>query len=252
MVARNLKLEHGDEILSTDHEYGAMDRTWRYIARRLGAKYINQPMPLPVTTHREFLERFWEGVTERTKVIFFSHITSPTALTFPVVEICKKAREAGIITIIDGAHLPGQIPLDLGEINADIYTGACHKWLCAPKGAAFLFARKDVQEWLEPLVVSWGFEAEKPTTSQFIDYHEWQGTRDMSAFLSVPAAFVGAVPVEFVRNFSWTTLGQLIGAAKILLSLSLVSFHRGLRLIRKRQRHSGTTLTSQYIHQCQI
>ena len=197
MVARNLELENGDEILSTDHEYGAMDRTWRYIARRLGAKYINHPMPLPMTTQGEFIERFWEGVTERTKVIFVSHITSPTALTFPVVEICEKAREAGILTIIDGAHLPGQIPLDLGEINADIYTGACHKWLCAPKGASFLFARKEVQEWLEPLVVSWGYEAEKPTTSQFIDYHEWQGTRDMSAFLSVPAA------IRFQEENDW-------------------------------------------------
>ena len=197
MVARNLELENGDEILSTDHEYGAMDRTWRYIARRLGAKYINQPMPLPMTTQGEFIERFWEGVTERTKVIFVSHITSPTALTFPVVEICEKAREAGILTIIDGAHLPGQIPLDLGEINVDIYTGACHKWLCAPKGASFLFARKEVQEWLEPLVVSWGYEAEKPTTSQFIDYHEWQGTRDMSAFLSVPAA------IRFQEENDW-------------------------------------------------
>jgi len=197
MVARNLELENGDEILSTDHEYGAMDRTWRYIARRLGAKYINQPMPLPMTTQGEFIERFWEGVTERTKVIFVSHITSPTALTFPVVEICEKAREAGILTIIDGAHLPGQIPLDLGEINADIYTGACHKWLCAPKGASFLFARKEVQEWLEPLVVSWGYEAEKPTTSQFIDYHEWQGTRDMSAFLSVTSA------IRFQEENDW-------------------------------------------------
>lgn len=212
MVARNLKLEHGDEILSTDHEYGAMDRTWRYTARRLGAKYINQPMPLPMTIQGEFLERFLEGITERTKVIFVSHITSPTALTFPVVEICKKAREEGIITIIDGAHVPGQIPLDLGEINADIYTGACHKWLCAPKGAAFLFARKDVQEWLEPFVVSWGFEAEKPTTSQFIDYHEWQGTRDMSAFLAVPAA------IRFQEENDWPEVRvrchQLAGYAR--------------------------------------
>jgi isopenicillin-N epimerase len=152
---------------------------------------------LPVTTHADFVEAFWAGVTEQTKVIFLSHITSATALIFPVEEICRRAREAGILTIIDGAHAPGQIPLDLDALGADIYTGACHKWLCAPKGSAFLYARKEVQEWLEPLVVSWGFEAEEPSASQFVDYHEWQGTRDLSGFLSVPAA------IEFQASQDW-------------------------------------------------
>jgi isopenicillin-N epimerase len=98
-----------------------------------------------------------------------SHITSPTALIFPVQEICKRARQSGILSIVDGAHSPGHIPLDLNSIGADIYTGACHKWLCAPKGATFLYAHPDTQPILDPLVVSWGYESEKPGPSQFID-----------------------------------------------------------------------------------
>jgi isopenicillin-N epimerase len=176
MVVRSLQLQPGDEILASNHEYGAMDRTWRFIASKTEANYVNHSIPLPVSNHSDFIERFWEGVTPRTRVIFLSHITSQTALIFPVAEICSRARQEGILTIIDGAHAPGQVPLDLSSLGADLYTGACHKWLCAPKGAAFLYAADHVQPWLEPLVVSWGYQAEQPGESQFIDYHEWQGT----------------------------------------------------------------------------
>jgi len=197
-----LRLRPGDEILTTDHEYGALDRTWRYICAQSSARYVQRQIPLPVTTHAGFVERFWAGVTERTRVIFISHITSPTALIFPVAEICRRARAAGILTIVDGAHAPGQVPLNLAELDADIYTGACHKWLCAPKGAAFLYARPEVQSWLEPLVVSWGWEAERPGPSPFVDWHEWQGTRDLAAYLSVPAA------IEFQQEHDWDAVRQ--------------------------------------------
>ena len=126
MVMRSLELAEGDEILTTDHEYGAMDRTWRFKCVKTGAHYIHQAIPLPVTTKEDFVEAFWKGVTPRTKIIFLSHITSPTALVFPVEEICKRAREAGLLSIVDGAHAPGQIPLDLSNVGADIYTGACY------------------------------------------------------------------------------------------------------------------------------
>jgi isopenicillin-N epimerase len=116
--------------------------------------------------------------------------------------LCKKAHEAGILTIIDGAHAPGQIPLNLESIGADIYTGALHKWLCAPKGAAFLYARQSVQDWLDPLVVSWGYESDEPSGSQFIDYHEWQGTRDLAAYLSVPEA------IQFQLEHHWKEIQQ--------------------------------------------
>ena len=197
MVMRSLELAEGDEILTTDHEYGAMDRTWRFKCGKTRARYIHQAIPLPVTTKEDFVEEFWKGVTPRTKIIFLSHITSPTALIFPVEEICQRARESGLLSIVDGAHAPGQIPLDLSQVGADLYTGAYHKWLCAPKGSAFLYARKEIQPLLEPLVVSWGYESEKPGSSQFVDYHEWQGTRDISPFLSVPAA------IRFQEKHDW-------------------------------------------------
>lgn len=197
MVARSLNLAAGDEILSTDHEYGAMDRTWRFLCGKSGARYVRQPIPLPVSSPEAFIERMWQGFSGRTKVVFISHITSQTALTFPVEEICRRAREAGVLSIVDGAHVPGQLPLDLSAVGADIYTGACHKWLCAPKGSAFLYVRRELQTMLEPLVVSWGWEAEEPSQSRYVDYHEWQGTRDPSAFLAVPAA------IEFQRQHNW-------------------------------------------------
>ncbi len=206
VVARSLKLEPGDEILSTNHEYGAMDRTWRYYCRRQGACYLNLPIPLPVSDPQEFVERFWRAVTPRTRAVFLSHITSPTALTFPVAEICRRAREAGILSIIDGAHAPGQIPLDLKAIGADFYTGACHKWLCAPKGSAFLYARRETHAWLEPLVISWGYDPDAPLASRFVDYNETQGTRDLAAFLSVPAA------IDFQAQHGWDVLRRELHA----------------------------------------
>jgi len=202
MVVRSLELGPGDEILATDHEYGAMDRTWRFICQNHGARYVRLPIPLPVTSQSDFVERLWSGVNPRTRAVFLSHITSQTALKFPVEAVCERARRAGLLSIVDGAHAPGQIPLDLTTLGADLYTGACHKWLCAPKGASFLYARREVQPLLQPLVVSWGWESDKPSASTFIDHHEWQGTRDLAAFLSVPAA------IDFQAQHDWPAVRQ--------------------------------------------
>jgi isopenicillin-N epimerase len=188
VVARGLALSEGDEVLASDHEYGALDRTWRYLGKKRGYKYINQPIPLPVSSAEAFVDALWQGVTPRTRVIFLSHITSPTALIFPVAEVCRRARAEGILTVIDGAHAPGQIPLRLDELGADFYTGNLHKWLCAPKGAGFLYARDDMMPAIQPLVVSWGYQSDKPGPSPLVDYVEMQGTRDISAFLAVPDA----------------------------------------------------------------
>ena len=221
MVVRSLDLKPDDEILTTDHEYGAMNRTWLFYCQKMKAMYIQKPVPLPVTTHQDFVDSFWSGVNKRTRIIFLSHITSPTALIFPVKEICRRAKESGILTIIDGAHAPGQIEVNLEEIGADIYTGACHKWMMSPKGASFLYARKDVQEWLEPLVVSWGYDADPGYGSgnRYIDYHEWQGTRDPSAYLSVPEA------IKFMDSHKWPVIrkechGLAITARRDLDSLT--------------------------------
>jgi len=197
IVARSLNLISRDEILTTDHEYGACDRTWRFLSQKRGFSYKRQSIPIPIDTVDEYVEQLWEGVTEQTKVIFLSHITSPTATIFPVAEVCRRAREQDILTIVDGAHAPGQIPLNLQEVGADFYTGNLHKWLCTPKGAGFLYVRPEVQYMVEPLVISWGWESEKPGQSKFIDYLEWQGTRDIAAFLSVPAA------IRFQEEHDW-------------------------------------------------
>ncbi len=129
VVARSLQLSPGDEVLTTSHEYGSIEATWVQACRKSGAKLVRHPIPLPVTTQEAFIEDFWSGVTSRTRVILMSHITSPSALIFPIAEICRRARAAGIITVIDGAHTIGQIPLNIADIDPDFYTSNCHKWL---------------------------------------------------------------------------------------------------------------------------
>ncbi len=128
IVARSLPLQPGDEILATDHEYGALDLTWAHVCRKTGARYVRHQIPVPLTgTPEELADAFWAAVTPRTRVVFLSHLTSPTALIFPVAEICRRAREAGIVSIVDGAHVPGHLPLDLTAVGADAYSGNCHK-----------------------------------------------------------------------------------------------------------------------------
>jgi isopenicillin-N epimerase len=197
IVARSLKLRTGDEVLTTDHEYGALDRTWRFLCEKQGARYIRQPVSVPIQSADEVIDAIWSGVTDRTRVLFLSHITSPTAITFPIAPLIDRARQAGIISIVDGAHAPGQLDLNLRELGADFYSGNCHKWLMSPKGSAFLYARKEVQYLVEPLVVSWGWQSEQPSPSKFIDEQEWQGTRDIAAYLAVPAA------IQFQRDQQW-------------------------------------------------
>jgi isopenicillin-N epimerase len=124
-------------------------------------------------------------------------VTSPTGLIFPVADLCARARAAKILTLVDGAHAPGQIPLDLAAVGADCYTGNCHKWLCAPKGAAFLYVRPEVQDRIEPLIVSWGSEAGHGGPTRFIEDLEYTGTRDIAAYLSVPAA------IDFQARHDW-------------------------------------------------
>ena len=199
IVARSLELKPGDEILTTDHEYGACDYTWEFNCRRAGAQYIHQPIPLPVQTEEEIVEQVWQGVTARTRVIYLSHITSSTALRIPVADICRRARERGILTIIDAAHSPGQIPVDLQALGADIAFGNCHKWMLAPKGSAFLYVRRVVQDHISPLVVSWGTHPtpDIETGSRFIDILQWTGTKDPTAALTVPTA------IQFMQDHDW-------------------------------------------------
>ena len=208
IVAKSIALQPGDQILTTSLEYGACDRTWEFYCSKAGAQYIKQPIRLPLISQEDFVDQFFKGVTAKTKLIFLSHITSSTALRFPVELIIKEAQKRGLLTFIDGAHAPGQLPLDLKELDADFYTGACHKWMMTPKGSSFLFAKRERQSMLEPLVVSWGYKSDHPSHSSFLDYHQTQGTRDFSAFLCIPAA------LAFMENNNWN---QVSAACRALV-----------------------------------
>ena len=196
-IAKSFDLKPGDEILTTDLEYGACDRTWDYYCKKAGARIVRQPIPLPVQSKEQFVSDFFKGLSSKTKLVFISHITSSTALRLPAEEICAIAKEKGIMTFVDGAHAPGQIPLNLQNSSFDIYTGACHKWMMTPKGSSFLYVKKEYQYMVDPLVISWGYNALFPSSSTFLDYHQTNGTRDYSAFLTIPAA------IEFMKEHNW-------------------------------------------------
>jgi isopenicillin-N epimerase len=196
-IMRSLKLNAGDEILTTNHEYGAMDRTWNFYCKKSGVNYIRQAITLPVTSKEQILEEFWKGYSAKTKVVFINHYSSSTALIFPVKEIIEKAKSLGLTTILDGAHVPGHIPLNISELDPDYYTGTLHKWMLTPKGSSFLYVKKELQNSLDPLVVSWGYESVQPGESQFLDYHEYQGTRDFSTFLVTEKA------IEYLKKIDW-------------------------------------------------
>jgi isopenicillin-N epimerase len=202
LVAKNLDLQPGDEVLTTDIEYGACDKTWQYYCQQSGANYLRSKVALPVTDRAQLVEDFVRHISPKTRLIFISHITSSTALRLPVEEICAAAKERGIPIFIDGAHAPGQIPVDLQALGVDMYTGACHKWMMTPKGSSFFYATKAWQDRLDPLIVSWGYNALFPSKSKFLDYHQMNGTRDYSAFLTIPDA------IAFMEKHDWDTVSQ--------------------------------------------
>lgn len=202
VVAQSLDLRPGDEILTTDHEYGALEKTWAYVCSRSGAVLRVAPIPLPLARAEDFTDAILDRITPRTRVLFLSHITSATAMRFPIEAAIAAARARGIITVIDGAHAPGHIDLRLDTLGADFYAGNCHKWLLSPKGAAFLHVRRSLQSNINPLVIShaWSPDPDAPGiygNSGFIDRFEMQGTNDPAAWLAVPVA------LEFRREQDW-------------------------------------------------
>lgn len=193
VVARSLSLRPGDEILTTDHEYAALEKTWAFVTASTGAVVRRVTVPLPLTSEADFTDAVLAGFTDRTKVLFLSHITSPTALFFPVGRVVAQARARGVWSVIDGAHAPGQVPLDLAALGADFYAGNCHKWMMAPKGTAFLYARPEVQPLLTPSIISHGWTADGAAPgpfggTPFQDRFQFQATRDPAGFLAIPAA----------------------------------------------------------------
>ncbi|MEM7445115.1 MAG: aminotransferase class V-fold PLP-dependent enzyme [Pseudomonadota bacterium] len=233
VVAQSLPLQAGDEILTTDHEYAALEKTWEYVARQSGARVVLAELPLPLTDEEQIVQAMIAAMTDRTRVLFISHITSPTALLFPLHRLIGEARQRGILTVIDGAHAPGHIPVDLDALGADFYAGNCHKWMMAPKGAAFLHARKEHQQMLNPLIISHGWQVDRTAAgpfggTAFVDAMEMQGTRDPSAWLTIPEA------LEFRRQYDWDAI------AKACADLAQETAHRlsslaGMELIASRE-----------------
>ncbi|MDB5384614.1 MAG: Isopenicillin-N epimerase, partial [Planctomycetaceae bacterium] len=201
IVAQSLPLNPGDQVLLTDHEYGAVRRIWQKRCDKTGAKLVIQALPEPLESASDLVDCLFSAVTPQTKLIVFSQMTSPTAVILPAKEICQRAREARILTCIDGPHALATMPLNLEKLGCDFYCASCHKWLCAPNGSGFLYVAKKHQGKLAPLVVSWGGSvAGLPATWQ--DEYNWLGTRDSTAILSIPSA------IEFLEQAGWTTFRE--------------------------------------------
>jgi len=212
MVARSLPLAEGDRIVTTDHEYGAMDRLWQFVSERSGATLLRCPLPVPLRSDDDVLSAFERVLDESVRIVSISHITSPTGLVLPVQDVCRLAHDVGATTVVDGAHGPGQVDLDLPSLGSDFYVGNCHKWLCSPKVAGFLYTRHDVDIRVDPLVVSWGWDA-----GDLAERAHWQGTQDFSAFLSIPAS------IHYQEERDWASVRARCSADAAYLHERLLS-----------------------------
>ena len=225
-VVRSLDFQPGDEILTTDHDYNACRNVLLDVARRTGARVVVARVPFPVADEPQMIDAILAATSARTRLAFIDHITSPTALVFPIVKIVRELEARGIDCLVDGAHAPGSVPLELDALRPAYYTGNLHKWVCAPKGAAFLYVRPDRQDGVRPAVISHGENIRRPGRTHFHDRFDWPGTLDPSAWLAVPAAlrFMGALlpggwPELYEQNRALAAAGRAFIADRLGVAL---------------------------------
>jgi isopenicillin-N epimerase len=224
-VLRSLDLKAGDEVVLTDHGYNACRAAMEYVAQRTGAVVRVARVPFPLAAPGEVLDAILAQVTPRTRLALLDHVTSPTAVVFPIAQLVRELSQRGIDTLVDGAHAPGMLPLDLPALGAAYYTGNCHKWLCAPKGAAFLYVRPDRQQGLTPVTVSHGYTTRRADASPFHDLFDWTGTHDPSATLCVGHAIdflesltPGGLPALMERQHTLALRGRDLLCRRLALS----------------------------------
>ncbi|MEO7034817.1 MAG: aminotransferase class V-fold PLP-dependent enzyme [Polyangiaceae bacterium] len=214
-VLSALEFEPGAELVINDHTYPACRNAVQYWAARRGLQVRIAKIPFPTASAEQLERAILEQVTPRTRLVLLDHITSPSGLIMPLESLVRTLHERGIDTLVDGAHGPGMVPLDLEHLGAAYYTGNLHKWCCAPKGAAFLWVRRDRQALIHPLVISHGWAAPRTDRSRFLLEFDWPGTLDASAILSIPAAlsflgslFEGGFPALYAHNKALALAGR--------------------------------------------
>jgi isopenicillin-N epimerase len=235
VVAAGLQLAAPGEILLTDHEYGAMHWCWERAAQRQGLTVRTFPLPVTTEDPQEIVAAFGQAMNERTRLLFFSHVLSPTGLILPARAICAEARRRGVLTVVDGAHAPAMVPLDIDELGCDFYGANCHKWLLAPPGSGFLVLGRGNEDRLQPLQVSWGWRPDRAKldepdefgTTPRLRFFEFEGTRDCCPWLTVPVA------IDFQQNLGFASIRER-NAALVFYVRQLLTDKLGLALATPR------------------